>query len=748
LSHKNIEKLPLLVGLDNFAIRPGGLGRAFNYICQEFENDRRQFHRIEIGLERNGKNVLPNSSLLKRARWLLLQGYDLRHSTTYIFSHFAMHAFILSFFIKAPLFTFFHGPWVDESLISKNKSSISSLIKFFIEKIIYKRSKKIFCASISFKEILIERFKIPEEKIQIIPLGVDLERFTIVPKADARKSLQLIESSSIFISVRRLTNRMGQKDLINAFAYVLKKNPNSYLYLIGNGPNKLDYEEQIEALGINENVKILTEVSDDQLPLWYSAANASIVPSKYLEGFGLVVLESLACGTPVIATKCDGLTELITKWNPQFLVNIESPNELADKICDFLSGNLKTAINENQAFASEYTWNKCFHTIIHGLGEISITFLSSEGVISGAELSLLELVSILRIDNNCNVILGNNGDLYAKMEKLQIVVKTDSNLVLEFNRKSSFLQFLKAIIMWPKQCYLVHNNLQFNLSDYIFINTFKTLLITSFHILISRRKTIFWAHDSFINNGKYDKFKNLFYKLLLRQSNIITVCNSKFTSDTLWNSLKIKSKFILYPYVKPPSDLVRRESSSPYLIGISGRISPWKGQLFALKSLKSLFTDFPDLKLELLGSPLFNDFSYYNDIKHYIDCNSLSERVILIPFADNPFNVISKWGVSIHSSTEPEPFGRTIVDSLLASVPVIVPDAGGPLEIVKDLDCCLIYEMGNATDLRTKVKLFLSDVDTREKLYSGTSIVFSNLGMESQIANFKKLLNDEKLWQR
>ena len=748
LSNKYYEKVPLLVGLDNFAIRPGGLGRAFNYICKEFENDKRKYHRIEIGLERNGKKVLPESLLIKRVFWLLLQSRDLRSTTSYMFSHYAMHALVLSVFIKAPLFTFFHGPWAEESIISKKQFLTIFRIKKCIEKIVYQRSKKIFCASESFKKILIERYEIPEEKIQVVSLGVDLQLFSFVPKNEARKLLQINESDSIFVSVRRLTNRMGQKDLIDAFNIVLKQSPNCYLYLIGNGLNKIDYEQQIEKLGISGRVKILSEVSDNQLPLWYAAADVSIVPSNSLEGFGLVVLESLACGTPVIATKCAGLEELVAEWNSQFLVDIGSSNKLAAKMFDFLNGNLQTSNEDNLAFASQFTWNKCFHAIAQELDEISITFLSSESLISGAELSLFELVSVLGIGKNSRVLLGKKGDLYQRMSKLQMKIICDSNLVIEFDSQSSFLQLLREIILWPKKSFVIHKTLQADMNDYVFINTFKTLVMVFPHLLISRRQTIFWAHDSFLRKRKSNQLKNLFYKIMLRKTNLMVICNSHFTSDTLWEALEIKSDLVLYPYVKTPTISINQEFRIPNLIGISGRISSWKGQLFALKAMEPLFADFPELTLEILGSPLFNDLSYFSEIKNFLHSATLSERVVLTPFTDNPFSVISRWSLSVHSSLEPEPFGRTIVDSLIVGVPVLVPNSGGPLEIVKYFGNCLIYKMGDSNDLRAKVESFLLDKEMGEKIRRGSSKNSSKMNFEIQLEELKKSLREKKSWQR
>ena len=383
-------KYPLLLGLDHFASRPGGLGRAFDAICKEFEANGQKFNRLEIGLPFYSSNVNPENSVFLRVNWLLRGALKIRNQTNIVYSHFAFHAFIVSFVVNAPIVSFFHGPWARESLISSGKRSMRFELQKFVEKKVYNKSRLIHCASESFKNLLITEYNIDRRKILVIPLGVDLDRFQNNQKDFARKKLGIGASELIFVSVRRLTNRMGIDDLIHGFSKFCTHSPKGSLYIIGRGPQQNSYEKLIQSLGIENRIHLLGEISDSDLPLWYAASNSSIVPSQSLEGFGLVALESLSCGTPVLASRCGGLEEIVESWNKNFLFDPYRPDQIASKLLEFASGKVSETPENCRNFANNYTWFRSFKLIQASLESQKIIFLSSEDMMSGAEISLFE----------------------------------------------------------------------------------------------------------------------------------------------------------------------------------------------------------------------------------------------------------------------------------------------------------------------------------------------------------------------
>ena len=99
---------------------------------------------------------------------------------------------------------------------------------------------------------------------------------------------------------------MGLEELIDAMKLIARRHPEALLLLGGSGPISSELQARIESHGLQQHVKLLGRVEDALLPLAYRAANLSVVPSRALEGFGLVTLESLAAGTPVYVTRVGG----------------------------------------------------------------------------------------------------------------------------------------------------------------------------------------------------------------------------------------------------------------------------------------------------------------------------------------------------------------------------------------------------------------------------------------------------------
>jgi glycosyltransferase involved in cell wall biosynthesis len=730
-------KYPLLLGLDHFASRPGGLGRAFDAICKEFEANGQKFNRLEIGLPFYSSNVNPENSVFLRVNWLLRGALKIRNQTNIVYSHFAFHAFIVSFVVNAPIVSFFHGPWARESLISSGKRSMRFELQKFVEKKVYNKSRLIHCASESFKNLLITEYNIDRSKILVIPLGVDLDRFQNNQKDFARKKLGIGASELIFVSVRRLTNRMGIDDLIHGFSKFCTHSPKGSLYIIGRGPQQNSYEKLIQSLGIENRIHLLGEISDSDLPLWYAASNSSIVPSQSLEGFGLVALESLSCGTPVLASRCGGLEEIVESWNKNFLFDPYRPDQIASKLLEFASGKVSETPENCRNFANNYTWFRSFKLIQASLESQKIIFLSSEDMISGAEISLFELVTGLSDHYHPEVWIGGKGPLYDKFLQSNVSIKLVPRLSLNFSRYSKKSELIKAFVKLPYSMYIIFQEIRKSDSEIVFINTFKSLLVSFPGILLTNKKVIYWAHDAFKFDSKTQFGKRFFYKYVLLFLKIHIVCNSKYTSSSLNKNFGITTGHILNPIVRVAATQRKNSSETLIKLGICGRIAEWKGQLFALKALAPLLSNSNNLVLEVLGSPLFGDEIYFQQVKDFIVEKNISEKVKLIPFCAEPEKIMATWDLSIHAAIEPEPFGRTIVESLMVGVPVIVPNVGGPLEIVSERINGLTYKIGDVDDLANKVNEFLENSELRKELVSNTGNIFSIFNPQQQVAAFE-----------
>jgi glycosyltransferase involved in cell wall biosynthesis len=339
----------LQIGLEWFPEQAGGLNRYFYDCCHYLPAEDIQLDSLLAGSSKIHQDfasrvitVAPAKSSLVQRWWetrshyhqLIAQGkYDL------IVSHFPLYTFsILDQLGDIPLITHFHGPWALESDV-EIKRPVSIWFKKQIEKTVYGRSEQFIVLSQTFRDLLHQEYQVPIEKIHIIPGGVDIARFNIdLSPAESRQQLNWHQDRPIIFCIRRLARRMGLENLITAMVQVRDRYPDILLYIAGTGALATALQDQIEACTLTNNVKLLGFIPDHLLPICYRGANFSVVPTMALEGFGLIVVESLAAGTPVLGTPIGGIPEILNPLAPDLIFAGCSPDDLATGIIETLSG--------------------------------------------------------------------------------------------------------------------------------------------------------------------------------------------------------------------------------------------------------------------------------------------------------------------------------------------------------------------------------------------------------------------------
>jgi glycogen synthase len=248
-----------------------------------------------------------------------------------IASHFALYGFpLLDVFWRRPHVVHFHGPWAFEAA-AEGESSRSVYFKQGIERATYATARRFIVLSRAFRDILVRRYRVREGRIDIVPGGVQSDIFnTGLSRAEARERLGWPKDRVILLTVRRLARRMGLENFIDAVGQLRDKEPAILAVLAGTGPLSGELAALVERKNLKEHVKLAGFVPDADLPLAYRAADLSVVPSIALEGFGLIVLESLAAGTPVIVTPVGGLPEVVSGLSKDLILEGSSPGQIAE----------------------------------------------------------------------------------------------------------------------------------------------------------------------------------------------------------------------------------------------------------------------------------------------------------------------------------------------------------------------------------------------------------------------------------
>jgi glycosyltransferase involved in cell wall biosynthesis len=130
------------------------------------------------------------------------------------------------------------------------------------------------------------------------------------------------------------------------------------LYVAGTGPLQAELQSLIETEGLTNHVKLLGYVDEADLPLAYRAAEATVVPTLSLEGFGLITVESLAAGTPVFVTPKGGLPSVVQSLSPSLIFDDTSASAMVDRLSSFLDGALPIpSADVCRAYAVDrYSW--------------------------------------------------------------------------------------------------------------------------------------------------------------------------------------------------------------------------------------------------------------------------------------------------------------------------------------------------------------------------------------------------------
>ncbi len=303
------------------------------------------------------------ASLLRRWKGVsALAGTALDTGVDAVNAHFALYAFPWLDKIprKVPLIVNFQGPWADEMTLQSGglKSRVKAVAARRIERKVYQRANRIITLSKAFRDLIHRDYDVPLSAIRVVPGASHLEPFLGAPeRQEARKRLGWPENRPIFLSVRRLARRMGLELLIDSVALLKSEFPDLLVLIGGKGPESDALNRRIQERGVGDNVRLLGFLPEKDLPIAYAAADCSIVPTVALEGFGLITVESLASGTPVLGTRVSATPEILEPLDPQLLFDAVSAEAFAQKIRSVLRREIVLPDREKcRSYAQRYGW--------------------------------------------------------------------------------------------------------------------------------------------------------------------------------------------------------------------------------------------------------------------------------------------------------------------------------------------------------------------------------------------------------
>jgi glycosyltransferase involved in cell wall biosynthesis len=205
------------------------------------------------------------------------------------------------------------------------------------------------------------QLQVPKDKIDVIPNGVDIKKFYPMPREAARQELGL-SNRRMILSVGKLTPNKGFDMLVRAVKILADRfrDADVDLTIVGEGPYRSQLNKTVASLQLDGRVRLEGPVSHEKLRQWYSAADVFCLASE-TEGWPNVILESLACGTPVIASPAGGVPEIICSDRVGLLVKRDA-TQIASAIRAALNKTWKSG--DLVEYAKNYTWERTASAVL------------------------------------------------------------------------------------------------------------------------------------------------------------------------------------------------------------------------------------------------------------------------------------------------------------------------------------------------------------------------------------------------
>jgi D-inositol-3-phosphate glycosyltransferase len=294
--------------------------------------------------------------------------YDLIHSHYWMSG---IAAEVLKEKWNAPVLQMFHTLGLMKNQIAQSDEEREGAYRINGEKRVMQIADRIVAATPAEEKQLTSLYHVPSEKIVTIPPGVDTSRFYPISQDEAKEAINVACKNRLLLFVGRIEPLKGLPNLIRALDMIRKSgNPISQSYclvVIGGEPDAspdtmpqemAHVKALCKELGVENLVVFLGKKSQETLPYYYSAADILIMPSYY-ESFGMVALEAMACGTPVIASQVGGLPFLVQNGITGYVVPGGSAEALVEPLLK-LMGNAEIRLKmgkQASIYALQYSWD-------------------------------------------------------------------------------------------------------------------------------------------------------------------------------------------------------------------------------------------------------------------------------------------------------------------------------------------------------------------------------------------------------
>lgn len=375
-----------------------------------------------------------------------------------------------------------------------------------------------------------------------------------------------------------------------------------------------------------------------------------------------------------------------------------------------------------------------------------ILFVDHTAVMGGAELSLLDLATAYA--DTSKVLLFQDGILRERLEQVGVEVKVApvSKTMLNLRTSGGLSSLVTIPELWQIAGYLAQEAQDY---DLILANSQKAFITAAISSLRGSPAVLWYLHD-ILTAKHFSQVNRLVAIFLANRFAAKVLVNSQATGQAFVAAGgKAKLTHVVYNGFEPQKfELVNFEDVQKIrdqlrigdapLVGLFSRLSYWKGQHVLLEAIKHL----SEVQVILVGTALFGEQEYVCELKALAEIPELAGRVHWLGFRDDIPTLMKACDIIVHTSTEPEPFGRVIVEGQLAQKPVIASAAGGALELIENGVNGYLFPPGDAIALRQLMQKLIEDPSLAKTLgQQGYVDAQQNFSLKTILASFAQALS-------
>lgn len=345
-----------------------------------------------------------------------------------------------------------------------------------------------------------------------------------------------------------------------------------------------------------------------------------------------------------------------------------------------------------------------------------VLFVNQSSVLGGGELSLLDVARLLPFHIRVALFKrGLLGDRLAEAGVAVDVLDPTGDGLSKVHKDSGMREAFGSLLLLARLIWRLRR-LAIGV-DVIYANSQKAMVVSALASAIARRPLIWHLRD--ILNAEH--FSPTMHRIAVTVANArasAVITNSRATAESfiatggrrklvrmVYNGIDSQTFDEISAQDATDARIGLNVLDNSFIAGVFGRLAPWKGQHIVLDALSQL----PGVCAIFVGDALFGEVDYKNALLKRVEQGNIRERVRFVGFREDVPRLMRAVDVVVHCSVSPEPFGRVIVEAMLARRPVVASAAGGVLEIIEDGKTGLLYPPGDDVALRAHIERLRSD---------------------------------------